>query len=123
VVRFQAEQLNKLRQGEATITMQRGERVELRFHLPEGLTWPSNILPEAYFADYRERAGIMRQPANRQRGETSSFNLLNLRPIGSGCFELRLTADTPPFYVAIHAPGFLQHFECGPFRLADAKKG
>jgi thiol-disulfide isomerase/thioredoxin len=25
--------------------------------------------------------------------------------------------------VAIHAPGFLQCFECGPFRLADAKGG
>jgi hypothetical protein len=42
---------------------------------------------------------------------------------GPGRFELRLTSDTAPFHVAIHAPGFLQHFESDPFRLSDAKEG
>src|SRR5262249_21007938 len=51
------------------------------------------------------------------------FNMLNIRPIGPGRFELQLAPDTRPFHVAIHALGFLQHFESGPFRLTDAKAG
>src|SRR5262249_52825363 len=41
----------------------------------------------------------------------------------AGRFEVRLAPDTPPFYLAVHAPGFLQHFEAGPFTLADVQQG
>jgi thiol-disulfide isomerase/thioredoxin len=40
-----------------------------------------------------------------------------------GRFEIWLADDTPRFHVAIHAPGFLQCFEVGPFTLADVKDG
>lgn len=123
VVRYAGEQRNLLRQDVTTITMQQGERVELRFRLPPGLTWPDNLLPEAYFDDCQERVRIMRQPSNRRPGQGFDFNLLNLHPIGPGRFELHLRPETPPFHVALHAPSFLQHFESGPFRLADAKDG
>jgi RNA polymerase sigma factor (sigma-70 family) len=123
VVRLVGEQRNRLQQDNTKITIQRGERVELRFRLPEGLTWPSNLLLQAYFEGYRDRAGLIRQSVNRQQGESTDFNMLNLRPIGPGRFELQLAPDTAPFHVAIHAPGFLQHFESGPFRLADVKDG
>ena len=49
--------------------------------------------------------------------------MLNLREVGAGRFEFRLAEDTPRFHVAVHAPGFLQCFETGPFTLADVKNG
>jgi RNA polymerase sigma factor (sigma-70 family) len=123
LLQIEGAQRDKLQKGETTVTMRRGQKVELRFRLPEGMTWPKGLLPEAYFNDFEERVRIMRQPSNRRPGMVSDFNMLNVRAIGAGRFEMRLAPDTPPFQVAIHAPGFLQHFEAGPFTLADAKQG
>lgn len=123
VARFEGEERNKLQRGEAVITMRRGQKVELRFRLPEGMTWPKGVLPEVYFDDLEERVRIMRQSSNRKSGDIPDFNMLNIRENGAGRFEVRLTPDTPPFHVAIHAPGFLQFFEAGRFTLANVKQG
>jgi RNA polymerase sigma factor (sigma-70 family) len=122
IARFERKHRDQLRQGQATVTLRRGQKVELRFRLPEGRTWPKGVLPDAYFKELEARVQMMRQPANRQ-GDPSDFNMLNLHEVGPGRFELRLADDTPPFYVGIHAPGFLQYFDTGPFTLADVKQG
>jgi RNA polymerase sigma factor (sigma-70 family) len=123
--RLEGDNHNKLQRGEISITMQRGQKVELRFRLPDGLTWPQGVLPEAYFKDLENDVRIMRQPSNRRPGmrQNLDFNMLNVREIGVGRFEFHLAQDTPPFHLAIHTPGFLQYFEAGPFTLADAKQG
>ena len=123
VTRFASKQRDKLSNGEATITLRRGRKVQLRFNLPKDMTWPKGTLPEAYFDDLQERLRMMRQPSNRRGDVVSDFNMLNLREVGAGRFEFRLAEDTPRFHVAIHAPGFLQFFETGPFTLADVKNG
>ena len=87
------------------------------------MTWPKGTLPEAYFDDLQERVRMMRQPGNRRGDVVSDFNMLNLREVGAGRFEFRLADDTPRFHVAVHAPGFLQYFETGPFTLGDVKDG
>ena len=124
IAKFAGAEREKLSSGDATITLHRGEKVELRFRLPNGMTWPQGVLPEAYFDDLQERVRIMRQSSNR-RGNSAAwdFNMLNLREVGAGEFELHLAEDTPRFHVAVHAPGFLQHFEAGPFSRSDVKNG
>jgi thiol-disulfide isomerase/thioredoxin len=87
------------------------------------MTWPKGTLPEAYFDDLQERLRMMRQPSNRRGNVVSDLNMLNLREVGAGRFEFWLAQDTPRFHVAVHAPGFLQCFETGPFTLADVKNG
>ncbi len=87
------------------------------------MTWPKDALPETYFNDLEEQVRIMRQPANRRPGRVLDFNILNVRAVGAGRFELRLASETPPFHVAVHVPGFLRYFEAGPFTLADVKEG
>jgi thiol-disulfide isomerase/thioredoxin len=121
IVRFDRAQRDKLRQGQPTVTLKRGQKVELQFRLPQGLAWPRGVLPEAYFKELEARVQMMRQPVNRK--DPSDFNMLNLHQVGPGRFELRLADDTPPFSVGIHAPGFLQYFDAGPFTLADVKQG
>jgi RNA polymerase sigma factor (sigma-70 family) len=123
VLRYEGDERKKLRQGKITITLKQGQKVDVRFRLPAGLAWPKGVAPEAYFGDYAWRVHMMRQPSNRAADAELDFNMLNLRSAGPNTFELRLTPDTPPFYVAIHAPGFLQHFDAGPFTLADIKEG
>ncbi len=127
IARFNGKQIAKLQEDGVVLTMQRGKKVELRLRLPVGLTWPKDVIPESYFIDYEDRVRTMRQPAfgkrERELGVVSDFNMLNLRQSAPGVFDFRLAPDTPPFYVAIHAPGFLQHFEAGPFTLADFKDG
>jgi thiol-disulfide isomerase/thioredoxin len=122
VSRFAGQELDKLHRGEVTVTMQRGRTVELRFRLPEGLVVPRDLLMESYFDDFKGRVRMMRQPSNRRAG-IPDIDMLNLRPSEPGRFTLELTPQTPPFFVAIHAPGFLQQFEAGPFTLADVKQG
>jgi RNA polymerase sigma factor (sigma-70 family) len=123
IVRFSKEQRDQLRQGKATVTLKRGQKVELRFRLPPGRTWPKGLLPDAYFNDLGERVQTRRQPENRKNSAPTDLNMLNLREAGPGRFELRLADDTPPFFVGIHAPGFLQYFDAGPFTLKDVKQG
>ena len=123
VARFEGEQRDKLSKGEATITLRRGNPVQLQFNLPEKMTWPKGTLPETYFDNMQERVRIMRQSVNRRSGVVVDFNILNLREIGDGRFEFRLAEETPRFHTAIHAPGFLQFFEAGSFKLADVKNG
>jgi thiol-disulfide isomerase/thioredoxin/protocatechuate 3,4-dioxygenase beta subunit len=123
IARFAGAQRDKLSKGEATITLRRGQKVQLQFNLPKDMTWPKGSLPEAYFDDMEEQVRMMRQPSNRRSNMISDFNMLNLKEVGAGRFEFRLTDDTPRFHVAVHVPGFLQCFETGPFTLADVKTG
>lgn len=123
IAHFAGAQRERLSKGEATITLRRGETVQLRFNVAEGMTWPEGTLPEVYFDDLQERMRIMRQPSNRRPGMISDFNVLDLRDVGAGRFEFQLADDTPRFHVAVHAPGFLQFFETGPFTQADMKNG
>ncbi len=123
VARFATTERDKLTKGEATVTLPRGQRVQLQFHLPEGMAWPKGALPEAYFDDLQQRVRMMRQPVNRRPEIVSDFNMLNLRESGEGEFEFWLANETPRFHVAVHVPGFLRSFEAGPFTLADVKDG
>jgi thiol-disulfide isomerase/thioredoxin len=123
VARFSGHQQDDLSNGKAAITLRRGQKVQLRFNLLKAMTWPKGTLPEVYFDDLQERVRMMRQPSNRRGNTVSDFNMLNLREVGAGQFELWLAAYTPRFHVSIHAPGFLQFFETGPFTLADLKNG
>jgi thiol-disulfide isomerase/thioredoxin len=121
VARFEGAGRDALRRDEVTITLRRGRKVELRFRLPEGLAWPAGGLPEVYFGECEESVRMMRRPVNHRI--PSDYNVFKLHPSGPGRFEVRLAADTPPVHVAVHLPGFLQHFEAGPFTLADVKDG
>ncbi len=120
---FAGAERDRLSNGEATVTLRRGKKVQLRFNVPKDLAWPKGSLPEVYFDDLQYRVRIMRQPSNRRGGAGSDFNMLNLSEVGAGLFEFQLADDTPRFHVAVHVPGFLQHFETGPFTFADVKDG
>jgi beta-lactamase regulating signal transducer with metallopeptidase domain/thiol-disulfide isomerase/thioredoxin len=118
---FTGAERDKLSKGETTITLRHGQKIQLQFNLPAGMTWPTAALPEVYFDDLQQRVRMMRQPSNRRDGNLSDFNMLNLKPVGEGRFEFQVADDTPRFHVAVHVPGFLQFFETGPFTLADVK--
>ena len=120
--RFDGEQQrDKLRKGEATITLRRGAPIQLHFLLPADTTWPKGMLPETYFDHMQKSVRMMRLSANRPAGGVADFNILNLRDIGDGRFEFRLADETPRFHTTIHTPNFLQFFEAGSFTTADVK--
>src|SRR5207248_4249593 len=69
--------------GDATIRMEQGEKIELRFRLSPGLQWPAKLIPEVYFASYEDVVSSMWQPANRamyreKRYPLPDFNFLNM---------------------------------------------
>src|SRR6266851_3108189 len=90
LVHFAGSEREKLLAGNATITMRRGEKVELRFRLPEGLDWPAKLTPEVYFADHQGPVRIMWQPENRRiyKGlkfdSIFDFNFLNAKEGDAG---------------------------------------
>jgi beta-lactamase regulating signal transducer with metallopeptidase domain/thiol-disulfide isomerase/thioredoxin len=129
IQRFTGDDREKLLRGDATLTVPRGDMVQLRFRLPEELSWPQDVLPEVFFEPCVHEVQIMRNPANRKSYEASGdktaldFNMLNVHREMSGEFSFQLAPDTPPFYVGIHAPGFLRCFDAGPFTAKDVKNG
>jgi len=96
--------------------------VRLHFRLPAGMTFPADFRPEVYAESDRDQARLMWQPENRRGGARNS-SLLPVQAVGSGQFEVRLSHPEQPFYVAIHAPGFLRFFERGPFERSRIKDG
>jgi thiol-disulfide isomerase/thioredoxin len=127
--RFSGPERNKLLGNDAVVTMPRGKNVELRFRLPQPLHWPAGLLPEIYYSDSRNFVRGNWQPASRLAYAAIRANALpdtndfNLKEAGNGRFELRVAPGTGAFYVGIHAPGFLQCFERGPFTPADVAGG
>ena len=129
---FTGEAREKLLRGEASLTVPRGEKVRLRFELPEGVSWPTNASPAVYFQQYateyfgfevmRDRPGFQPRDARPDRA-SHDFNLLNIQPDESGDFLFQLAPDAPPFMVAIDVPGFLRYFDVGPFTAKDVKDG
>ena len=126
VQRFKGEQIAKLIAQQNTIVLRRGQSIELRSQLPVGAAWPESFRPEVYFDKIQHRLQMMRQPSNRKLYAADApeldFGML-VELVKPGVFTIRLAEDTPPFFVGIHSPGFLQFFDAGPFTKADAKDG
>jgi thiol-disulfide isomerase/thioredoxin len=96
--------------------------LRLHFRLPAGMTLPADFRPQVYAESDRDQARLMWQPEFRRDGLRHA-NLLTVHATGSGEFEVRLLHPEQPFYVAIHAPGFLRFFERGPFQWSQIKNG
>ena len=122
ITRFAGDELEKLRGGNVTITLDPGQEVELELRLPAGMVWPKfEVQPVVCFESFRKKVWL-----DWQNGEAlAGFDLNLLGPAWPrpGVARLRLTAGSPPFRVSIHARGFLRFFESGPLTLADFKDG
>ena len=125
LARFAGSDRDKLLDGDATITMRQGEQVELRFRLPQGLRLPDDFAPEVYFAGHRDAVRIMWDPDNRRayEGHVPDFNVFNGKWSDGGRFVFRLARGADPIYVAVHRPGLIQFFECGPCTSPDFTSG
>lgn len=125
IVRLSGEEIESFLLGKYELKLERGEPIRLRFRMPEGMEWPAGLQPEVYFVDMEPKARMMRNPNNRERRapEAYDFHLVGEERQNSEGISLRLDANTPAFKVAVHAPGFLQGFEAGPFQASDAKEG
>jgi thiol-disulfide isomerase/thioredoxin len=125
-IRFAGAEREKLLRGQAKVVLTRGQEVKVQFRLPQGMEWPSGLLPELYFEGLKQEVRRMWQPANRRAyAETGvpDYNMLNIRAGGEATAVLRIGNATPPFRVAIYSAGFLRFFERGPFTMADIKDG
>jgi thiol-disulfide isomerase/thioredoxin len=122
VVSFSGDQREKLLAGKATIVLERGREVDVRFRMPDELTLPDDFTPEVYFTRFAHSVRIMRQPGNSRHGGFD-FDVVNATQTKANKFSIRLPKNPLPFYVAIHRPGFLQLFEAGPFAASDVADG
>jgi beta-lactamase regulating signal transducer with metallopeptidase domain/thiol-disulfide isomerase/thioredoxin len=123
LVEFAGAEREALLAGKANITLDRGREVQLRFNLPEGMTWPEGYLPDLYFEGLSRDIRMMWNPNNRKNfaesGVPTDMNMLNAKLTAPGVVSLRLAEDTSPISTAIYAPGFLRYFARGPFTLAS----
>jgi hypothetical protein len=100
ISRFLGEQCNQLRRGEAKIVMHQGQPIELRFRLPDGLAWPTGLLPDVYLDDFRDGiwSSIHSQDNRRAyHGKPPDYNMFNIRASQPGRFALRLAPEMQPF--------------------------
>ena len=124
---FAGAELEKLIAGQATVVMQPGVEVQVTLRLPPGKTWPGSLNPELYFDSMKNNVRSTWQSSDvggdAPNRILTDFDMLNFDFDQHGIATVRLTPDTAPFRVAIHAPGFLRFFDRGPFTLADVKNG
>jgi len=124
VRRFSGDSLADLRAGRATITLQRGEEVQLKLNVPDGMNVPDDFLPQMYFPQFAWRVRMMWQPVNlRNRHIEPDFNMLNVSRISDGLYSFRLPRERTPFLVAFQHPGWLQFCEIGPLSSRDVGDG
>jgi thiol-disulfide isomerase/thioredoxin len=126
VMQFTGPEQATVKQGEAQITLKRGQEVEIVFRLPPGVAWPEGVTPQVYLESAKASVYSQwippRMPAGATREVWDGNELGTIWP-EPGTARLRLAADTPPLRVAINAPGFLRFFERGPFTFSDFKDG
>jgi len=124
VRRFTADSLADLRAGKATITLHRGQKVQLKLNLPKGMRVPGDFLPQIYHPQFAGRVRSMWQPVNLRNGRSKpDFNFLNVSRLSDRVFSFRLPREQTPFLVAFQHPGWLQFYEIGPLSNRDVKNG
>jgi thiol-disulfide isomerase/thioredoxin len=130
------EELEKLLDGKAVVTLSKGAQVELNLQLFEGVTLPIAFPPDVDFdswASYVQTIRplvsvtralsplvVSRAAANRAESGPATFKM---HPSDSGNYSFRLAPNTERIWVGIHCPGVLQYFDAGPFTFADVKDG
>ena len=55
---YRGEELQKLLDGKAVVTLAKGNEVELKLRLPEGVAFPKDFVPEVYFDSWSARRSI-----------------------------------------------------------------
>lgn len=124
VRRFSGDSLADLHSGRATITLQRGEEVQLKLNVPNGMDVPDDFLPQMYFPQFAWRVRMMWQPVNLRHGRIKpDFNMLNVSRISDGRYSFRLSREQTPFLVAFQHPSWLQFYEVGPLSNLDVRDG
>ena len=133
---YQGEELQKLLDGKAVVTLSKGTDVELKLQLPEGVVLPKDFVPDVYFDSWSSRVRSLRpmfslnrlllpRAASRSdalRAETG-LSIFKLQALDSDRLSFRLASDSAPIWVGIHCLGVLQYFDAGPFSPADVKDG
>lgn len=132
LTRFAGPGREELLSGRATTTLRRGESVELRFRVPQGLSLPDGFAPDLYTASQRVGVRLMWNPDNRlaykkladkYKDHMPDHNFFNIKNADEARFTFQVSSDTDPFYVGVNSPGVLQFYEAGPFAPTDLKDG
>ena len=132
---YRGEELQKLLDGKAVVTLAKGNEVELKLRLPEGVAFPKDFVPEVYFDSWSAHVQSMWPTASLNRTLLSiasrsaavraemGLSIFKVQVLDSDKLSFRLASDSPPICVGIHCLGALQYFAAGPFTPADVKEG
>lgn len=96
---------------ERTVTLTPGRLVELLVQTADGQPVPKDVIPLVVFTDYAGRVRAMRQPQNIRPGRIFDFEMSKVNCVDKGRYQFRVPVKTPPFFLAIHEPGFMRSVE------------
>jgi hypothetical protein len=118
VQRFEGEALQTLRNGKATVVLERGKQVVIEAqNLASSI--PEDFLIESFFPEFAWRVRMMWQPVNLLGQKKLDWNMLNVQKVDGNHFALRVSKNTGEFFVAFQHPGWLQFCEFGPFNADE----
>ena len=95
-------ELEKIRRGDATTALSRGEKVQLRFCLPPEIGLPETILPGVYYDFCKEEVYRLRRSAHQLHPEQPDLKLIAVNRTAPDRYEVRLA----------HRPGILRRPPC-----------
>ncbi len=96
---------------EQTATLTPGHLIKLSVQTADGRAIPKKVVPLVVFTDYAGRLRAMRQPQNIRPGRVFDFEISKVRCVDKGRYQFRVPTKIPPFFLAIHEPGFMRSIE------------
>ncbi len=98
-----------------TVKLTPGRLIELSVHTADGRPLPESITPLVVYHDFAWRVRAMRQPQNIRPGRVFDFEMSKVERIDPDRYQFRVPTDSPPFFLAIHEPGFMRSLESETF--------
>jgi thiol-disulfide isomerase/thioredoxin len=106
-----------------TVTLTPGRLIDLFVRTADGRSIPQEVTPLVIYRDFVSRVRPSRMPENQRPGYVYDYEMSKVRRIAEGHYQFRVPTKTPPFFLAIHAPGFMRSLESTYFDEDDLADG
>lgn len=115
--------LEYTRPAKETVILTPGRLIDLFVQTVDGRSIPEEVKPLVIYRDFVSRVRIYRMPENQSPDYVPDFEMSKVQRIAEGHYQFRVPIKSPPFLLAIDAPGFLRSVESGYFDEDDLVDG
>ena len=108
-----------------TITLGRGDEVEIELRLPEGMSWPKDVKPQVYFDAQKDGdlAALEQRQTSGHRTADSRHQLAGAAPVGTGFGDAPAIGPDGAVSDRDPCPRLFAYFESPVLTASEVKQG